>query len=116
LSTLIRIRAPSIVAVLAEQAEARATMASFSGPVCTAAGEQVSVMINVTGLAELETLDPGDVDGIGLMRTEFLFQGRKQLPTEEEQYRIYRRMLEWAGDKPVTIRTLDAGGDKRSRA
>ena len=95
-----------------EQAEARAAMASFSGPVHTAAGEPVQVMINVTGLAELKTLDPGDVDGIGLMRTEFLFQGRAQLPTEEEQYRIYRSMLEWAGDKPVTIRTLDAGGDK----
>jgi phosphotransferase system enzyme I (PtsI) len=46
------------------------------------------------------------------MRTEFLFQGRENLPTEEEQYQIYRRMLEWAAGKPVTIRTLDAGGDK----
>ena len=46
------------------------------------------------------------------MRTEFLFQGRERLPTEEEQYQIYRRWLEWAGGKPVTIRTLDAGGDK----
>jgi phosphotransferase system enzyme I (PtsI) len=95
-----------------EQAEARAAMASFAGPVRTAAGELVQVMINVTGPAELEALDPAHVDGIGLMRTEFLFQGREQLPTEQEQYRIYRRMLEWAGDKPVTIRTLDAGGDK----
>ena len=69
-------------------------------------------MINVTGLAELEALDPANVDGIGLMRTEFLFQGREQLPTEEEQYRIYKRMVEWAAGKPVTIRTLDAGGDK----
>ena len=96
----------------AELAEARKAMASFNGPVQTAAGEPVRVMINVTGLAELATLDPGHVDGIGLMRTEFLFHGREKLPTEEEQYRIYRRMLEWAGDKPVTIRTLDAGGDK----
>ena len=55
---------------------------------------------------------PPNVDGIGLMRTEFLFQGREQLPTEEEQYQIYRRMVEWAAGKPVTIRTLDAGGDK----
>jgi phosphotransferase system enzyme I (PtsI) len=96
----------------AEQAEARKAMASFNGPAHTATGELVRVMINVTGLAELATLDPGHVDGIGLMRTEFLFHGRDKLPTEEEQYRIYRRMLEWAGDKPVTIRTLDAGGDK----
>src|SRR5882757_5006018 len=96
----------------AEQAEARKAMASFNGPAHTATGELVRVMINVTGLAELATLDPGHVDGIGLMRTEFLFYGRDKLPTEEEQYRIYRRMLEWAGNKPVTIRTLDAGGDK----
>ena len=96
----------------AELAEARKAMASFNGPVQTAAGEPVRVMINVTGLAELATIDPGHVDGIGLMRTEFLFHGRDKLPTEEEQYRIYRRMLEWASDKPVTIRTLDAGGDK----
>jgi phosphotransferase system enzyme I (PtsI) len=69
-------------------------------------------MINVTGLAELADLDPAKVDGIGLMRTEFLFQGREKLPTEEEQYQIYKRMLEWAAGRPVTIRTLDAGGDK----
>jgi phosphoenolpyruvate-protein phosphotransferase (PTS system enzyme I) len=96
----------------AEQSKARQAAASFSGPALTATGEVVRVMINVTGLAELSNLDPVHVDGIGLMRTEFLFQGREKLPTEEEQYQIYRRMLEWAKGKPVTIRTLDAGGDK----
>src|SRR6202163_4276493 len=96
----------------AEQSEARQAVASFNGPALTASGELVRVMINVTGLAELEDLDPAHVDGIGLMRTEFLFQGREKLPTEEEQYQIYRRMVEWAAGKPVTIRTLDAGGDK----
>jgi phosphotransferase system enzyme I (PtsI) len=95
-----------------EQAEARQATASFSGAAFTASGELVRVMINVTGLAELSDLDPAHVDGIGLMRTEFLFQGREKLPTEEEQYQIYKRMLEWAAGKPVTIRTLDAGGDK----
>src|SRR5438876_870707 len=96
----------------AEQSEARQAAASFSGPALTATGELVRVMINVTGLAELGDLDPAKVDGIGLMRTEFLFQGREKLPTEEEQYQIYKRMLEWAAGRPVTIRTLDAGGDK----
>jgi phosphotransferase system enzyme I (PtsI) len=95
-----------------EQAELRKTAASFVGPARTAIGETVQVMINVTGLAELSDLDPARVDGIGLMRTEFLFQERERLPTEEEQYRIYRSMVEWAAGKPVTIRTLDAGGDK----
>ena len=96
----------------AEQSKARQAAASFNGPALTATGELVRVMINVAGLAELEGLDPAHVDGIGLMRTEFLFQGREKLPTEEEQYQIYKRMLEWAAGKPVTIRTLDAGGDK----
>jgi phosphotransferase system enzyme I (PtsI) len=96
----------------AEQADVRQAVGSFSGPALTASGEVVRVMINVTGLAELKGLDPAHVDGIGLMRTEFLFQGREKLPTEEEQYQIYKRMVEWAAGKPVTIRTLDAGGDK----
>jgi phosphoenolpyruvate-protein phosphotransferase (PTS system enzyme I) len=96
----------------AEQSKLRQAAASFRGPALTASGERVQVMINVTGLAELDALDPANVDGIGLMRTEFLFQGREQLPTEDEQYRIYKRMAEWAAGKPVTIRTLDAGGDK----
>jgi phosphotransferase system enzyme I (PtsI) len=96
----------------AEQSEVRQAAASLRGPAFTAGGERVRVMINVTGLAELDGLDPAEVDGIGLMRTEFLFQGREQLPTEDEQYQIYKRMVEWAAGKPVTIRTLDAGGDK----
>jgi phosphoenolpyruvate-protein phosphotransferase (PTS system enzyme I) len=97
---------------LVEQAAARNAASAFSGPVSTASGEQVQLMINVTGLAELKQMSPSQVDGIGLMRTEFLFQEREALPTEEEQYQIYRQMAEWAAGKPVTIRTLDAGGDK----
>src|SRR6202048_256866 len=96
----------------AEQSKVRQTVSVFSGPALTASGEPVRIMINVTGLAELRDIDPAYVDGIGLMRTEFLFQGREKLPTEEEQYQIYRRMVEWAAGRPVTIRTLDAGGDK----
>jgi phosphotransferase system enzyme I (PtsI) len=96
----------------AEQSKLRQAAASFGGPAFTACGERVRIMINVTGLPELRDIDPAEVDGIGLMRTEFLFQGREDLPTEEEQYQIYKRMLEWADGRPVTIRTLDAGGDK----
>ena len=49
------------------------------------------------------------------MRTEFLFKDGKPLPDEEQQYAAYRILLEWAGEKPVTIRTLDLGGDKPVR-
>ena len=82
------------------------------GPVATAAGEKIAVLINVAGPGELEALDPAHSDGIGLVRTEFLFEGRARLPDEDEQYAIYRRLLDWAAGRPVTIRTLDAGGDK----
>src|SRR6266403_1810420 len=88
---------PMIVGVdvdrLEDGTDARQAAASFSGPAVTATGELVRVMINVTGLAELRDIDPARTDGIGLMRTEFLFQGREKLPTEEEQYQIYKRML-----------------------
>jgi phosphoenolpyruvate-protein phosphotransferase (PTS system enzyme I) len=82
------------------------------GPVVTASGEPVAVLINVAGPAELVGLDPARSDGIGLVRTELLFEGRNRLPDEDEQYAIYRRLLDWAAGRPVTIRTLDAGGDK----
>src|SRR5207237_3145535 len=49
-------------------------------------------------------------DGIGLTRTEFLFN--QGLRDEDSQYHFYRRLIDWASGKPVTIRTLDAGGDK----
>jgi phosphotransferase system enzyme I (PtsI) len=77
-------------------------------------GEAVTVMINTAGPDELAQLDPAICDGIGLVRSEFLFQG-PSLPDEETQYRAYCRILEWAGPRPVTIRTLDAGGDKPVR-
>ncbi|MBW5468934.1 phosphoenolpyruvate--protein phosphotransferase [Brevibacillus formosus] len=51
-------------------------------------------------------------EGVGLFRTEFLYMGRSDFPTEEEQYLAYRHVLEHMGDRPVVIRTLDIGGDK----
>jgi phosphotransferase system enzyme I (PtsI) len=78
-------------------------------------GTRIELLINVSGAEELDLLDPAHCDGIGLMRSEFLFRDGKPLPDEEMQYRVYRRFLEWAGEKPVTIRTLDIGGDKPIR-
>ncbi len=81
-------------------------------PAHLADGTPVTVLINIAEPEELDALDPAVADGIGLVRTEFLFHGPSGLPDEETQFRVYRRMLEWAGGKPVTIRTVDAGGDK----
>lgn len=84
----------------------------LSRPAATAAGEPVQVLINVDDLQHIEAMDPSFCDGVGLVRTELLFAGLEKLPNEEEQYQTYVKMLQWAGDRPVTIRTLDAGGDK----
>lgn len=81
-------------------------------PATTAGGERVLTQINVAEPAELDTLDPAICDGIGLVRTEFLFHDQPKLPDEEQQYAVYRRIVIWAAGRPVTIRTLDAGGDK----
>jgi phosphotransferase system enzyme I (PtsI) len=79
-------------------------------PAVTADGVRIEVLVNIAEPADVETIDIATWDGVGLMRTEFLF-GRG-LPDEETQYFAYRKVLEWAGNKPVTIRTVDAGGDK----
>ncbi|RWC57867.1 phosphoenolpyruvate--protein phosphotransferase [Mesorhizobium sp.] len=79
-------------------------------PAVTKAGEAVRVQVNIADPSDVDRIDIATCDGVGLMRTEFLFG--KTLPDEETQYRAYRKVLEWAGEKPVTIRTVDAGGDK----
>lgn len=79
-------------------------------PAVTRTGTAVRVQVNIADPSDVDGIDIATCDGVGLMRTEFLFG--KTLPDEETQYRAYRKVLEWAGDKPVTIRTVDAGGDK----
>ncbi|MGL4610318.1 MAG: phosphoenolpyruvate--protein phosphotransferase [Trueperaceae bacterium] len=86
--------------------------AYLSRPAQTAKGKRLQVYINVDDPNLLASINVEDCDGIGLTRTEFLFYGRSELPDEEMQYNAYRQLLEWAQGRPVTIRTLDAGGDK----
>ena len=90
----------------------RAAAAMLHRPAATASGQRVLVQINVADPAELDGLDPALCDGIGLTRTELLFPASGGLPDEDTQYAAYRRIVEWAAGRPVTIRTLDAGGDK----
>ncbi len=84
-------------------------------PACTADGRRITILLNIAAPEELATIDPAICDGIGLVRTEFLFEASQGLPDEDTQYAVYRRILEWAQGRPVTIRTLDAGGDKPIR-
>src|SRR5881275_1062196 len=81
-------------------------------PAKTVDGVQVSVMVNA-GLAEdAATLPMSGADGIGLFRTEFQFLVSATLPGRERQQRLYTKVLESAGSKPVVFRTVDIGGDK----
>jgi phosphotransferase system enzyme I (PtsI) len=77
-----------------------------------ASGERVQLLLNVADGSELDRLDPACCDGIGLVRTELMLRNAADLADEEKQYRTYCRILHWAGSRPVTVRTVDAGGDK----
>jgi phosphotransferase system enzyme I (PtsI) len=81
-------------------------------PAITADGRRITVLLNIAAPEDLAGLDPAICDGIGLVRTKFLFGASQGLPDEETQYAAYRRILDWPEGRPVTIRTLDAGGDK----
>ena len=81
-------------------------------PAITPDGHAVSVAVNLESTLDLGTFDVAHCDGTGLLRTEFLYMERSQFPSEEEQFRLYRRVVDAMGDKPVTIRTLDIGADK----
>jgi phosphotransferase system enzyme I (PtsI) len=98
----------------AREAEARQRVAhqTLARPAALADGSRVAVMINIADPAELDAVDPAHCDGIGLVRTEFLFHAQDGLPDEETQLGAYAKMVEWAKGRPVTVRTLDAGGDK----
>lgn len=78
----------------------------------TADGARVEVALNLTRADDRELEALRHTDGVGLFRTEFLFLGRAVPPSEEEQYRIYRKVLRACGGRPVVLRTLDAGDDK----
>ena len=79
---------------------------------CTKDGVQILVEGNVSSAKEAASAIASGADGLGLVRTEFLFQGRTQPPSEAEQCAVYQSILDAAQGRPVTLRTLDAGGDK----
>ncbi len=78
----------------------------------SADGTHVELAANIGTPKDLEGVRNNGGEGIGLYRTEFLYMGRTELPSEEEQYEAYKAVLEGMGEKPVVVRTLDIGGDK----
>ncbi len=89
-----------------QQAEAQA-------PARTTDGVTIDVAANVASSAEAQVAFENGADGVGLLRTEFLFVDRRTAPDEQEQRQAYQAVLDAMGDKSVIIRTIDVGGDKQ---
>lgn len=84
----------------------------ISLPSISADGHHVKIVGNIGSPKDIEAIVANGGDGVGLFRTEFLFMDRQELPTEEEQFTAYKKVLEKMEGKPTVIRTLDIGGDK----
>ncbi|HJE32359.1 MAG TPA: phosphoenolpyruvate--protein phosphotransferase [Weissella confusa] len=78
----------------------------------SADGKEFLVGANIGTPKDLEGVVDNGSEGIGLYRTEFLYMDSKELPTEDEQFEAYKKVLEGMNGKPVTVRTMDIGGDK----
>lgn len=81
-------------------------------PSVTLDGCAIELCGNIGSPSDVQAVLENGGEGVGLFRTEFLFMERSRPPTEDEQYDAYRQVAEAFGEKPVTVRTLDAGGDK----
>jgi len=91
---------------------ARAYEALKHEPMVTQDGQPISLQLNAGLLVDLPQLDQVGADGIGLFRTEFQFMVSDFMPKLKEQTALYREAIDVAGNRPVTFRTLDLGGDK----
>lgn len=79
----------------------------------TSDGRRINIYANIGSVEDVEKVLQSDAGGIGLFRSEFIYLGREDYPTEEEQFEIYKEVLSRMGGKKVIIRTLDIGADKQ---
>ena len=79
----------------------------------TLSGKEIKIFANIGSVSDVGYVLENDAGGIGLFRSEFLYLGRTDFPTEEEQFQAYRQVLQTMAGKKVIIRTLDIGADKQ---
>lgn len=97
-----------------QAADARDALEAYRGQESiTRSGKKVLLAANIGCPEDAEDAIKADAEGIGLMRSEFLYLGRDGLPTEEELLEAYKKVAEIMGDRPVIVRTLDIGADKQ---
>ncbi len=100
--------------IIAEQYQNKkdALSALIDQPSVTIDNHKVELSANIGSPNDLENALKNGCEGIGLYRTEFLYMESESFPTEDDQFKAYKTVLESMGNKPVVIRTLDIGGDK----
>ena len=94
------------------QSRRAAALKAAEEPAITEDGHRMEIVANIGGVAESRRAAERGAEGVGLLRTEFLFLERANAPTEDEQFEAYRDIAQAFGDQPVIVRTLDIGGDK----
>ncbi|BAY07401.1 phosphoenolpyruvate--protein phosphotransferase [Calothrix sp. NIES-2098] len=87
-------------------------LAKAHQPAITRDGRQVNVFANIGSIADVQLALASGAEGVGLLRTEFLYLGKTSAPTEEEQLAVYQAIAQVLDRQPLIIRTLDVGGDK----
>jgi phosphocarrier protein FPr len=92
--------------------KARATFGAASGPARTKDGAPIAVLANIGSVEDARRAAREPVEGVGLLRSEFLFMERDRAPDEDEQLADYQAIVDAFDGRPVTARTLDVGGDK----
>ena len=95
--------------------ERRRMLQTLKGlPTVTKSGKKVHLYANIGGVEDVDAVLANDSEGVGLFRSEFLYLGREDYPSEEEQFEAYKAVLSKIGGKKVIIRTLDIGADKQA--
>ena len=102
-------------AIRLKDEEAKRLLQELKGkPNTSLDGKTINLYANIGSLGDVGSVLSNDGGGIGLFRSEFIYLGRDSLPTEEEQFQVYRQVAETMAGKKVIIRTLDIGADKQA--
>lgn len=101
-------------AQMKKEAEQKALLESMKGQEnVTKSGKKINIYANIGGVSDVDFVLSNDATGVGLFRSEFLYLGRDSFPTEEDQFEAYKTVVEKLNPRPVIIRTLDLGADKK---
>lgn len=104
-----------LFALIEEENRKKALLNELKGQeTVTQSGKKINLYANIGSTEDLQYVKENDAEGIGLFRSEFLYIGRESLPTEDEQFQMYKKAAEEMNGRKVIIRTLDIGADKQA--